>query len=302
MHTFPRQLLHPRHWSSWTVILLLRIVALLPFRAKLIAGQLFGHIGYHLIARRRHIVETNVRLCFPDHDAAEQRKLVRKIFVANGIGFFEIAWSWWANDSDIARRYRVEGMGYLDKAKAQGRGILLIGAHFTHIDLCGTMANQVVPMDVVYRKNNNPVFEHIITKGRQRVFNHVLERSNMRAIVKNLRAGNTVWYSPDQDFGGRQAVFAPFFGINAATLVSTSRLVKMGQATPIGFFHYRDPVTQQYRIVFKEVTEDFPSGDDVRDAILINRMLEKAIAEQPDQYMCVHRRFKTRPDGEPSLY
>ena len=295
-------LFHPKYWLSWLAILLLRIVAALPFKAKLIAGRCLGFLVFHLVKKRRHTVQTNVRLCFPELNTAQQEKMVHDIFAANGIGFFEIAWAWWANIDDIKNRYDIEGLEHIAAAKADGSGVLLVGAHFVHLDLCGLMTNHSTPMSVIYRKNNNPVFEYIITKGRERFFEHVIERSDMRDIVRKLRDGKTVWYSPDQDFGRDQAVFAPFFGIEAATLVSTSRLAKMGRAKPVGIAHYRDPITHRYRIVISPVDTAFPTGDDYEDAVIINTMLEKAIRMQPEQYMWVHRRFKTRPEGEPSLY
>jgi len=295
-------LFHPKYWLSWLAILLLRIVAALPFKAKLIAGRCLGFLVFHLVKKRRHTVQTNVRLCFPELNTAQQEKMVHDIFAANGIGFFEIAWAWWANIDDIKNRYDIEGLEHIAAAKADGSGVLLVGAHFVHLDLCGLMTNHSTPMSVIYRKNNNPVFEYIITKGRERFFEHVIERSDMRDIVRKLRNGKTVWYSPDQDFGRDQAVFAPFFGIEAATLVSTSRLAKMGRAKPVGIAHYRDPITHRYRIVISPVDTAFPTGDDYEDAVIINTMLEKAIRMQPEQYMWVHRRFKTRPEGEPSLY
>ena len=295
-------LYHPKYALSWLAILLLRIVAALPFKAKLVAGHCLGFLVFHLVKKRRHTVQTNVRLCFPELNTVQQEKMVRDIFTANGIGFFEIAWAWWANIDDIKNRYDIEGLEHIEAAKADGSGVLLVGAHFVHLDLCGLMTNHSSPMSVIYRKNNNPVFEYIITKGRERFFEHVIERSDMRNIVRKLREGKTIWYSPDQDFGRDQAVFAPFFGVEAATLVSTSRLAKMGRAKPVGIAHYRDPITHRYRIIISPVDTAFPTGDDHKDAVIINTMLEKAIRMQPEQYMWVHRRFKTRPEGEPSLY
>jgi len=302
IQSMPKALYHPKYALSWFAILLLRIVAALPFKAKLIAGRCLGFLVFHLVKKRRHTVQTNVRLCFPELNTTQQEKMVRDIFTANGIGFFEIAWAWWANIDDIKNRYDIEGLEHIEAAKVDGSGVLLVGAHFVHLDLCGLMTNHSTPMSAIYRKNNNPVFEYIITKGRERFFEHVIERSDMRNIVRKLREGKTIWYSPDQDFGRDQAVFAPFFGIEAATLVSTSRLAKMGRAKPVGIAHYRDPITHRYRIVISPVDTAFPTGDDYKDAVIINTMLEKAIRMQPEQYMWVHRRFKTRPEGEPSLY
>jgi KDO2-lipid IV(A) lauroyltransferase len=299
--SMPRSLYHPRYWPTWLGVLILRIVAALPFKAKLIAGRFFGLLALRLIKRRRHIVETNVRLCFPELNPEQQKTMVRDIFIANGIGFFEIAWGWWASNDDIKHRYTVEGLEHVEAAKAEG-GVLLVGAHFVHLDLCGLMLNHATELDVIYRKNNNPVMEYVITKGRKKTYKNVFERSDMRSIIRSLRDGRAVWYSPDQDFGRNQAVFAPFFGVPAATLVTTSRLAKMGRAKPVGIAHYRDPKTQRYRVVFTPVDDTFPTGNDMQDAIIINQMIETAIRVQPDQYMWVHRRFKTRPIGEPSLY
>ncbi|MEE4108112.1 MAG: LpxL/LpxP family Kdo(2)-lipid IV(A) lauroyl/palmitoleoyl acyltransferase [Halieaceae bacterium] len=295
-------LYHPRYWPSWLAIGLLRVIATLPFRAKLVAGKYLGLLAMRLGRMRRHVVETNIRLCFPELDTAQQAALVREVFIQNGIGVFEIAWAWWAKDKDLEGRYRVEGLEHLQAASKDGKGVVLVGAHFVHLDLCGRMLNQVTPMDVIYRRNNNPVFEHVITTGRKRVFGNVLERRDMRTIVRKLREGRVIWYSPDQDFRGRQSVFAPFFGVSASTLTTTAQLARMGRANICCGFHYRDPVAHQYRIVFKPVPDHFPTGDDVADATLINRLIESGIREQPEQYMWIHRRFKTRPEGEPSLY
>ncbi len=261
-----------------------------------------GKVGYHFIHKRRHIVEVNIDLCFPDLSAKEKIQFAKEIFKQNAIGFFEIAWGWWAKSEDIAHRYTVEGLEHLDAAKADGSGVLLVGAHFVHLDLCGRMINQVTPLGPIYRKHNNPVFEYVITSGRKRRFKNVLERSDMRAIVRTLRQGDVLWYAPDQDYGRNQAVFAPFFGVSAATLVSTSKLARLGRAKTLGLFHYRDPITHQYRIVFEPIDPAFPTGDDIQDATLINALIEKGISVQPDQYMWVHRRFKTRPAGEASFY
>lgn len=300
--SMPTELYHPRYWPTWFGILILRIVAALPFKAKLIAGRALGLLGFHLVKRRRHIVETNIRLCFPELDEDAQKKLVKATFASNGIGFFEIAWGWWANIKDLENRYDVTGLEHLEAAKADGGGVLLIGAHFVNLDLGGVLVNHVSPIDTIYRKNNNPVLEYVITKGRKRTYESVLERKEMRTIVRKLREGKTVWYSPDQDFGRNNAVFAPFFGVEAATLVTTSRLAKMGKAKPVGVAHYRNPETNRYHIVYMPVSNEFPSGDDLKDATIINAMLEKAIRVYPEQYMWVHRRFKTRPEGEPSFY
>ena len=297
-----KSLYHPRHWPSWLAIFFLRLIAALPFKGKLLVGKAIGLLAYRLIKKRRHVTETNIRLCYPELNSQQQQALVRDIFIQNSIGFFEIAWAWWLKPEDIAGRYTFEGLEHIEAAKAGGKGIVLVGAHLVHLDLAGFIVNQITPIGTIYRKNNNAVLEHVITKGRQRVFSAVLERSNMRQIVRELRAGQVLWYAPDQDFGRRQSVFVPFFGVPASTLTTTAQLARMGRANVCFVFHYRDPVTHQYRIVFKPIDSRFPTGDDKEDATIINNTLEADIREEPAQYMWVHRRFKTRPEGSPSVY
>jgi KDO2-lipid IV(A) lauroyltransferase len=297
-----KTLLHPRHWASWLAIFVLRIIAMLPFKVKIWAGSAFGKLGYQFFKRRRHITATNIALCFPEKTSVEQDQLVKDIFVANGVGFFEIAWAWWAKPETLRQRMTIHGLEALKSATENGQGVLLIGGHYTHLDLAGLMVNLVADMDVIYRKNNDPVFEHVITKGRKHVFKNVLERSDMREIIRKLREGRVVWFSPDQDHGIKNSVFAPFFGVPAATVTSASKLMKLGKAKPVFVSHRRDLKTNHYHITFATPEQAFPSGDDVQDASIINQMIEGAIREQPDQYMWVHRRFKTRPQGEPSVY
>ena len=281
---------------------LVRIITSLPFLLQKITGTCLGYMVLFFSAKRRHIVQTNVRLCFPKLNKLEQQKFVREIFIANSIGFFEIASAWWANKNRLEGRFTVSGLEHIDAAKKEGKGILLISGHFVHLDLCGIFINHVTPIDVVYRPNNNPVMEHVITTGRKRFFDAVLDRANIRSIVKRLRAGKTVWYSPDQDFGRKHVVFAPFFGVNAATITAPARLLSMGNAKAVGASFYRDNATDQYRLTFHPIDPSFPTGDDFQDTLLLNRLLEDWIRDQPDQYMWVHRRFKPRPKGEPSIY
>jgi len=295
-------LLHPKFWAHWLIIILLRIIISLPFNMQIIIARKLGYILYRFSFRRRHIVETNIRMCFPELDASKQQELIRDIFFQNSIGFFEIASAWWAKEECIKDRYEIKGLEYIEKARSNDGGILLLGAHYTHLDLCGIMISQVIPIDIVYRKNNNRVFEKVISNGRKKFFDAILDRSELRKIVQRLRAGRIVWYTPDQDFGGKHSIFAPFFGVIASTITTPARLSAMGNAIPIGVHFYRDPNTHKYFINFKPIDESYPTGDDYQDACLLNRSIEKDIRKQPDQYMWVHRRFKTRPNGEKSLY
>lgn len=301
-HHNKSSLYHPKYWLSWLVIATFRAVNTLPFKIQIIIGQKLGRLIRRFSTRRRHIVETNIKLCFPELNINEQQKLINDTFTQNSIGLFEISSAWWAKQKDLNERYEINGLEYINKFKKDGFGILLIGAHYTHLDLCGIMISQNIPLDIVYRKNNDPVFERIITSGRKKFFDEVLDRSKLRTIVQRLRDGRIVWYTPDQDFGGKHSIFAPFFGVNASTITTPARLLAMGNAKPISVHFCRDPHTHKYLINFKPIDRSYPTGDDYQDACILNRSIEEDIRQQPDQYMWVHRRFKTRPNGEQSLY
>ena len=271
-----KSLYHPRHWPSWLAIFFLRLIAALPFKGKLLVGKAIGLLAYRLIKKRRHVTETNIRLCYPELNSQQQQALVRDIFIQNSIGFFEIAWAWWLKPEDIAGRYTFEGLEHIEAAKAGGKGIVLVGAHLVHLDLAGFIINQITPIGAIYRKNNNAVLEHVITKGRQRVFSAVLERSNMRQIVRELRAGQVLWYAPDQDFGRRQSVFVPFFGVPASTLTTTAQLARMGRANVCFVFHYRDPVTHPHPPCPRQLHE-LLTGVDAQGRELASRVFDGSV-------------------------
>ena len=147
---------------------MVRLITRLPFGVQKKIGTALAYTLLFVSAKRRHVVQTNIRLCFPELSDSEQRAFVRDIFIANSIGFFEIASAWWANPNTLADRFTVEGLEHIEAAKKDGHGVLLISGHFVHLDLCGIFINHVTPIDVVYRPNNNPVMEQVVTQGRQR--------------------------------------------------------------------------------------------------------------------------------------
>lgn len=179
--------------------------------------------------------------------------------------------------------------------------MLLMGSHLTTIDISGLMMSYHIKADVLYRSDPNPLMSYAIARARSRVNDDAIQRNDTRKLIKNLRKGHIVWYAPDQDYGAHHSVFAPFFGIQAATVVATSRIAKLSGAAVIPFFCYREP-KGRFRLVIQSPLDNFPTDDDQADATRVNGILEAAIREAPDQYLWVHRRFKTRPEGEPGFY
>ena len=196
----------------------------------------------------------------------------------------------------------IEGLEHLDRAKDQGKGVILLGTHMATLDLAGAIISPSVTLDVMYRANKNALIEHVMTSGRERLYPSAIERGDIRQVIKNLKAGHIVWYGPDQDYGVRNSVFVPFFGVPAATTTATSRIAKITGAPIIPFTHYRVAGNSRYRVLFFPPMEDFPSDSVEEDARRINEFVEKCVLEHPEQYWWFHRRFKSRPPGELSIY
>ncbi len=298
----PSRFLAPRYWGTWLALGLLRSLNLFPYRWQVGIGAGLGRLLYHVGKRRRRITETNIARCFPELDVGAQKLLVKRTFRAAGIAIPETALAWWGKDADLAPLVEIEGMAHLRAALAQGKGVLLLGAHFTSLEISGRLLALHQPCQAMYRRHDNPLFEAVIKQSRETHLEGLIERRDMRRMIRSLREGKVVWYAPDQDFGTRSGVFAPFFGIQTATLVMTSKLAKVSGAPVLPFFSQHTEGNKGYRLIIRPALEDFPSGDDVADATRINAIIEEQVRKAPEQYLWLHRRFKTRPPGEAPFY
>jgi KDO2-lipid IV(A) lauroyltransferase len=295
------QFLAPKYWHEWLLLFFLRLLALLPFKAGLAFGRGLGSLLHRLAVNRRRITEVNISLCFPELSPIDQQQLVKKIFKANAIGFIETAWAYWADPAFIKKKTQFIGLELLEKALEQQRGVILLGGHFSTLDLGGLMLSfQGIPFDCLYRPHNSPLMDYWICKKRSR-FCKPVDRKKFRVLLRDLRKNHCVWYAPDQDFGSKGAVFVPFFGQTSATIVATTKMVRLNDSPILMLSHHRNADDSGYTMEFAEMPE-FPSGDETRDAELVNLALEKAIRKAPEQYMWVHQRFKTQPDGRRKLY
>lgn len=298
----PSRFLAPRYWGTWIALGLLRLLTLFPYRWQVRIGASLGGLLYHLGIRRRRITETNIARCFPQLDIGAQKLLVKHTFRAAGIAIPETALAWWGKDVDLAPLVEIEGMEHLQTALEKGKGVLLLGAHFTSLEISGRLLALQQPCYAMYRRHDNPLFEAVIKQSRETHLEGLIERRDMRKMIRTLREGKVVWYAPDQDFGSRSGVFAPFFGIQTATLVMTSKLAKVSGAPVLPFFSQHTEGNRGYRLIIRPPLADFPSGDDVADATRINAIIEEQVRKAPEQYLWLHRRFKTRPAGEAPFY
>ncbi|MHB0775694.1 LpxL/LpxP family Kdo(2)-lipid IV(A) lauroyl/palmitoleoyl acyltransferase [Halomonas sp. WWR20] len=299
---FPANFAHPRYWPTWLAILLMRSGAWLPWRLKLGIGRVIGLLAWRFASDRRRITETNLALCFPEKTADERARLVRQTFIANGIGILETATGWCRDPEHLRHRVTFKGAEHMQKAMAEGKGALIIGIHFSTLDLGGALHSLFFPADVVYRPHDNPLFERFMTQARSHIFGQAIDRRDLRGVVRRIRSGHAVWYSPDQDFGRDVSVFAPFFGIQAASIKLTAKIARMTGAPVMPLIFHRNPDNRTYTLEYLPALENFPSGDEVADATQVNAVIEAAIRRHPEQYLWLHRRFKTRPAGEAKFY
>lgn len=293
--------LGPRYWLTWLGYGLVWCIARLPFNWQMAIGRGIGRLSYRLARSRRHVCETNIALCFPELSAAEQQTLVHDTFISNGIGIMEVGLAWCRNPADFRDRVTVEGLENLIRAQDQGRGVLLVSAHFSTLEFVGGLMSLFHPIDVTYRYHKNPLFDTLMRRGRQRHFGEVIERKDVRKTVRRLRQGHIVWYAADQDYGAKYSVFVDFFGVPAATITATTKFAGFNNSPVVFVAHYRSP-DNTYSLHFSEALENYPTGDEHEDARRINEIIEAAIRREPAQYIWLHRRFKSRPPGMPDLY
>ncbi len=301
--SFNRTLLAPRHWPAWLGAGTIWLVGQLPYPWLLWLGGRVGAVLAHIPSVRRHIAQTNIALCFTSLTASERAALVDANLRDLGRMLVEFALGWMASDRHIARiPSHIDGLEHLQTARAQGRGVLLVGGHFSHLELCARLISARIGIAGMYRRMDSAVFEWIVLRARLRYANAMFDKDDIRGTVKYLRAGGTLWYAPDQDMRSKDTVFAPFFGMPAATITATHHLARMSGALVIPFFHRRLPHGRGYALQLGAPLEEFPSADILADITRINACIEDMVRAAPEQYLWVHKRFKTRPPGEPSPY
>lgn len=292
---------HPRYWITWLALGVFVLVAYLPWPVSRKLGEWLGALFYRFAGSRRDIARINVDLCFPELPEAEREQLVRDILRNVGLSFVETAIALWGPDRKFKGRYTLKGLDILHRLQNEGKGVLLLGGHYSTLDVAGRIMGLNIECDMIYRVDRNPLLAAAMARARESYSGGTIPREDVRRLVRNLRKLHRIWYAPDQDYGVKNTVFAPFFGIQTATVTATARMAQMGRAQVVPFEHYRDR-HGIYHVEIKEPLQNFPSGDDVADAAAVNAVVESVVRRHPEQYLWVHRRFKTRPEGEPALY
>jgi KDO2-lipid IV(A) lauroyltransferase len=280
----------------------LRLICLLPHRVSLGIGRLIGRAAYLAGAERRAIVRRNIELCFPEKTAVERDLLVKRHFEALGMSIIEMGLGRWASDKALTAMTTIDGVEHLQAAVDAGKGIILLSAHFTTLELSGRVLSlNCPPFDAVYRKNRSEFVTEVLRTGRERSAATTIEKRDIKAMVRSLRQGRPVWYAPDQSYKRKGAEVIPFFGVPSMHTTATSTLARLGKAVTLPYFPAR-LADGSYSLHILAPLPDFPSDDPVADTVKYVKVLEDHIRAYPEQYFWVHRKFKDMPDGYPDYY
>ncbi|MGM3182687.1 kdo(2)-lipid IV(A) palmitoleoyltransferase [Dickeya oryzae] len=301
--TFTRDLFHPRYWLLWFGLVVLFLLVQLPYPLLMRLGSWVGRTSRHFLKRRVNVARRNLELCFPDMSASQRNTLLEANFASLGMALMETGMAWFWSDRRVKAWFEVSGFENLQRAGREQRGVMVIGIHFMSLELGGRAMGLCQPMMAMYRRHNNKVMELVQTWGRSRSNKAMIDRKDLRGMVQALKSGEAVWFAPDQDYGPKGSVFAPFFAVDqAATTSGTFTIYRLAKPAMITTVLIRKPNRQGYQLVIEPELEDYPSEDQQQAAQYMNRVIEREILRAPEQYLWLHRRFKTRPCGEASLY
>ena len=295
------EFLLPKYWLTWVGIAVLRGIELLPFPMQRMVATALGTLIRHMPLKYVRIAECNIELCLPHLTALERNALLEQHCRSLGMALCETAMTWWSSDERVNGLAEVQGMEHLQAAFAKGRGAILIGGHFTTIEIATRILGTVVPMNVVYRPTKNALLSHIMHTSFGR-HGKPIRHDDIRSMIRALKHNEAVWYAPDQSYRNKGAAMVDFFGIPAATTTATSRLAKISGAAVLTYFPERLPNGAGYRVVIGPAFENFPSDDVVHDVERFNALLQAQILKVPEQYLWMHRRFKGLSSDYPNYY
>lgn len=263
-------------------------------------AKVLGKIFYKTFTKRRIVAKTNIDLCFSNKNNKEKQILLEQHFYSLAIGFMAVANSFYMSNKRLNKVYSITNLEYLQTAIATKRPVIILTAHFTPLMLSSRIIAHKQKIANIYRPQNNLLFDRAMCKNLSKNNAKMVSARNTKEIIKTLKSLTPIWYAADQDLGRKNSVFTPFFNIPTATLTSTAKLAKSLNAIviPMSCFYKN----KCYELEFSQAINNYPSGDILADTTTTNTILEQQILQAPEQYLWVHKRFKTRPDNQKSFY
>lgn len=302
---FQTAFLHPKYWGLWLGLALFRVILCLPYpvlvRIGKALGKLFGRLKFG--QRRMQIAQQNLALCFPHYSQSQISQILAENQESVGMAIIETGMAWFWSDKRILKWSKIEGLEYLKQPN--DTGAILVGVHFLTLELGARIIGLHHQGIGVYRPNDNPFLDWIQYRGRVRSNKGMLDRKDLRGMIKMLRKGEMIWYAPDHDYGRKNSVFVPFFAVEQTCTTTGSRMLLRSapNSVVIPFTPLRNTDYSGYTLKISPPVDFSQCENEIDTAILMNKVVEKEILKAESQYMWLHRRFKTRPqEGEPSLY
>jgi Kdo2-lipid IVA lauroyltransferase/acyltransferase len=296
---------HPQYWLGLTFLYCLRPIALLPYSMQMRLGRWIGKQLAKKSGKMQRVAQINIARCFPHLDPQQQKNLYHRNFESLGMAFMEMILAVWGSPKKLLPLLRsLQGLDAVQKTLHNKQGVILLFPHLMPMYLVGhlLLLTSQLPFALMYHSPRNPALKKFMNMHLQKHCARVFTRRQFRDMIHYLQAGQLVWYAPDLDMGKRQSIFAPFFGVEAATLVTPARLAKLTKAKifPIGFYRREDG--KGYNISIEPALDNFPSGDETHDIQRINQTMQAIVQAHPEQYLWQYPRFQTRPDGEAGFY
>jgi len=292
---------HLKYWPLWLVLSLFRLLTYLPFDTQIAIGKTLGLLFYFVLFPWRKIAKINLAICFPTLSAKDNRRLVKRHFQSLGAALMETNMAHVLASTRLANRIHIQGKTLIEEALKQNKGVFIIGGHFTTIDMIGRLLGEHFKFCVVARHQNNAVIDALLKQTRNRGSVTIIDRKNLRGMITALNNNLIVWYAPDQDYRAKRKIFSPFFGVSTACITAPVRLAKLTGAPVLFFSHFRDK-QNHYHAHIQKAPEHFNTLSEEDAWKVMNQFLETAIRKHPEQYLWIHRRFKTRPLGEKDIY
>ena len=290
--------------TAWVGLGLLWFCHCLPAAVQYRLGQGVGRLLFMLAGSRCKVVLRNLKACFPDQSENERTLLAQRHFGALGAAMLDFGNLWWAEEYFLRRRHALLGREILDELLQAGRPVIVLGLHCVGVEAAGVRLAMDYKMTAFYTRQSSPVMDARLRAARNRFIPPILLKKDegVRTLVRAIRSGAPVYYLPDMDYGPRNSIFVPFFGVPAATITGLPRLAKLAGATIVPCVTRLLPDGKGYETTLGKPWQDYPTGDDAADARAMNAWLESVVESMPEQYYWVHKRFKTRPPEEKPFY
>jgi len=291
-----------KYAPSWFFYALIWLIAQLPYSLLIFIGKGLGTMIKWLIPSRKKVVETNLRLCFPDLNENQRTTFINHHFQELGLMLTQTIKAFLGGTKQLEKSIIIKGTEHIEQCLKNKQGVLLVAGHFTALDMGGKIMCNKYPIAGMYRQHKHPLAEYIVTKSRLKYATHMFKREELRPIIKHLKLGGILWYAPDQNYRRGQSVFVPFFGRQASTITATHQMARLSKCAVLFFHVERNEQSPYYKLTISAPLDNFPTKDPIADTARVNQGIERMVNKSPVEYLWMHKRFKKNPDGVKSPY